>query len=114
MKRTMILLSTFALAFGIACSSDEAEDAASEAAATAKESAGNMMNKMDHAAHEAAESAKAGAGAMAGNAVAACRTMAERGAWDGALEVCKKAHEMMPEDLALEHAYQQALAASKN
>ena len=39
---------------------------------------------------------------------------AETGAWDQALDACSKAHEMLPDDLGLEHAYQQAKAASGN
>ena len=39
--------------------------------------------------------------------------LAEQGAWDQALEVCKKAHELMPDDMELEHAYQQAQAAAE-
>ena len=50
---------------------------------------------------------------VAEDAVAACQRLAQENAWDQALEVCRKAHEMMPDDLALEHAYQQAQAAAQ-
>jgi hypothetical protein len=81
---------------------DRAGEAADDAAASAKD-----------AANDAAASTKDVAAGAAGSAVATCRSLAESGSWDNALAVCKKAHEMMPDDLALEHAYQQALAASK-
>jgi vacuolar-type H+-ATPase subunit H len=114
----MILLTTCLLAFAIGCSRDEAEDKMADAAAKAEKGAHDMM---DHAgaaagsmANEAKQTASNMAGNVAGDAVAACRRLAESGAWDQALEVCKKAHEMMPDDLGLEHAYQQAQAAASN
>ena len=121
MKRTMILWTTFALTFAVGCGGDEAENAASPAATTVEKGASEMMNHAGDAANSMADSAKVAmddtktaAAGMAGDAVAACRSFAERGAWGQALEVCRKAHEMMPDDLALEHAYQQAQAAAAN
>jgi hypothetical protein len=115
----MILLTTCALAFAFGCSSDEAKDAASDAATKAQDSASEMMGQADSmadsakkAVDEAHGTASDVAGAMGGDAVAACRSFAESGAWGQALEGCRKAHEMMPDDLALEHAYQQAKAAA--
>ncbi len=115
-----------ALAFVVACGGDDvndAADAAGDAAASARDSAHDMMNHAQDAADSMADSARdaaanardaaaSAAGGMAGDAVAACRRFAEAEAWGSALEVCKKAHEMMPDDLALEHAYQQAAAAA--
>ena len=108
MTRTMILMTTCALVFAIGCSSDEAEDAAT----SAQQGANEMMDHAGDAAHSMAEHAKSAASDLAGDAVAACRKLAESGSWESALEVCKKAHEMMPDDLGLEHAYQQAQAAA--
>jgi hypothetical protein len=109
-----ILLMTCLLAFSLGCSRDEAEDAVE----SAQDSAHDMM---DHAsdtagsmADQMADQATTAAAGVAGDAVAACRRLAESGAWEEALEVCQKAHEMMPDDLALEHAYQQAQAAAAN
>ena len=104
MKRTMILCAIFALTFAMGCSGDDAEKAekaVSQAADTVEKGASDMMDEAGDAAN-----------AMAADAVAACRDFAEKGDWGRALEVCRKAHEMMPDDLALEHAYQQAQAAA--
>jgi len=116
--RMTILLMTCLVAFGLGCSRDEAEDAVGSAADSAHEM---MDHAGDHAGDQAADhaesmadQAKTTAAAVAGDAVAACRRLAESGAWEEALEVCQKAHEMMPDDLALEHAYQQAQAAAGN
>ncbi|MFK7896801.1 MAG: hypothetical protein AB8G23_13245 [Myxococcota bacterium] len=132
MKKMMILLAASMLVFSVACSGDDAKDAANSAANSATDAANNagnaasdMMNKAGNAAGDAAkaatdsahgmvDSAKDAAAGMAGSAVASCRSMAEAGNYGAALEVCKKAHEMMPDDLALEHAYQQAQAAAGN
>jgi len=117
LKRTMILLTTLSLVFALACSGDdakEAQDAASDAAASAQQSASDTMNEAGAAANAAAEQAKQSATELASDAVAACRGLAESGNWGQALEVCKKAHEMLPDDLAIEHAYQQAQAAAAN
>ena len=129
-----ILMMTISLAFTVACSSEDAKDAASSvtdaasnAAASAQDGAKGMMDHAGDAAHSMADSAKDAAqgaadaatgaagsvvGAVSGNVVTACQNLAESGDWGKALEVCKKAHEMMPDDLALEHAYQQAQAAA--
>lgn len=126
MKRMTILMAACMLAFGVACSRDDAKEAgnaAENAAEQAGTAASDMMNKASAAmgeaaeaahdsAHDMADSAKEAAAGMAGSAVATCRSLAESGSWGQALEVCKKAHEMMPDDLALEHAYQQAQAAA--
>ena len=105
----------FAMAFAVGCGGDD-EDAASDAAANLQDGASDMMNKgsaeaggmADHVqgmAHDAA-------GAAAASAVDACRKFAESGAWEQALDACSKAHEMLPDDLGLEHAFQQAQAAA--
>jgi hypothetical protein len=119
MKKMIILLAAGMLVFSVACSGDDAKDAADSAGSAASD----MMNKAGGAASDAAKaatdsahgvanSAKDAAASLAGSAVASCSEMAEAGNFAAALEVCKKAHEMMPDDLALEHAYQQAQAAA--
>ena len=108
--RMTILLMTCLLAFGLGCSRDEAEDAVE----SAQDSAHDMMDHASDTADSMADQAKTAAAGVAGDAVAACRRLAESGSWEQALEVCQKAHEMMPDDLALEHAYQQAQAAAAN
>jgi hypothetical protein len=45
--------------------------------------------------------------------VAKCSELAARRAWSEALEVCTKAHEAEPDNMAIEHALQQAKAAAK-
>jgi len=126
MHRMIIGLSVFALFFAVGCSGEDAEkaaDAAGDAAGNLADSAGQLGAEARDAAHDmtakagqmadqAGAAAKDAAGSLAGSAVGACRAFAEKGEWGSALEVCKKAHEMMPDDLALEHAYQQAQAAA--
>jgi hypothetical protein len=50
---------------------------------------------------------------MMGDAAAKCSELAAQGAWSEALEVCKKAHEADPDNMAIEHALQQAQAAAE-
>lgn len=105
MIRSMVWISAALLALAVACSSEDAKnsvDSATEAAESMPDVAANLGERAD-----------AAAGAVATNAVAACRQLAESGSWGDALEVCKKAHEMMPDDLGIEHAYQQAQAAAR-
>jgi hypothetical protein len=45
--------------------------------------------------------------------VARCSELAAQGAWSEALEVCTKAHEAEPDNMAIEHALQQAQAAAE-
>ncbi len=131
MKKMIILLAAGLLVFSVACSGDDAKDAADSAADAADNAADNaagnaasdMMNKAGSAADDAAKAATDSAHGMAasatdavagraGSVVTSCRAMAESGDFGAALEVCKQAHEMMPDDPALEHAYQQAQAAA--
>ncbi|MEN8161398.1 MAG: hypothetical protein ABFS41_15115, partial [Myxococcota bacterium] len=87
--------------------SSHAADAVADAAAATEEAAQDAMDEM-------AGSGEAAAAAAAGSdPVAACRALAEKGAWGEALAVCEKAHELMPDDMALEHAVQQARAAAE-
>lgn len=124
-RRLLVLITLCLLPLALACSGDEAENAADSAAAQASDAmdqatnaASDAMDQAGAAAAGVADQAGAAvndaAAGLAGNAVAACRQFAEQQAWGQALEVCRKAHEMMPDDLALEHAYQQAQAAAGN
>lgn len=138
MNRWILLIAACALAGAIACSREEAKDAAGaagEAADAAKTSATKMAGEAATAAKASPEKmageatgavempekdaapavAAAGGAATAamGDAVAACRALAQKGAFKEALAVCEKAHEMLPDDMAIEHAYQQAKAAAE-
>lgn len=93
---------TAVLAMGVACGNEDATKSVEDATAVAKDAAQGAADDVASAAKEVAVSA-----------VEACKAFAAKGDWDNALEVCKKAHEMMPDDLGLEHAYQQAEAAAK-
>ena len=119
MKKTIatlgILTLGLALSMGAGCSRDEAK----ETAAKAKETAAEATEAASAAAGEAAAKAEQKVGDAAAkmetmaDPVARCRELAAKGAWADALEPCTKAHEMKPDDMALEHALQQAQAAVK-
>jgi hypothetical protein len=130
MKLSMFCILLFALALPVACGRDEAKNMADEAAASAgqamdaaKDAAGDAADAVEDAASDAAnaadEMAQDAKDAVAGTAatvddeaVAACRSLAEAGNWGEALDVCTKAHELLPDDLGIEHALQQAKAAA--
>ncbi|MCP5059955.1 MAG: hypothetical protein GY937_24895 [bacterium] len=141
MKLSMFCILLFALALPVACGRDEAKKMADEAAASAgqamdaaKDAAGGAADAVEGAAADAADAvegaasdaadaadeiaqdakdAVAGTAAAVGDeAVAACRSLAEAGNWGEALDVCTKAHELLPDDLGIEHALQQAKAAA--
>ncbi len=96
---------------------DAAGDAASDAMNAATDAASNAAEAVEQKAEEGAEGAKGMLGAAA-SALGAdspadvCRKLAGEGAWEKALEVCRKAHELFPDDMAIEHALQQAEAAA--
>lgn len=91
---------------------DSAKEAASGAMDTAKEATTGAMDSAKEAADGAANSI---GGAFAGDASPGdlCRGLAEKGAWDEALEVCKQALALAPDDPELQHAVQQAEAAAE-
>ena len=131
------------VAFAMACGGDDqqdavkaAQEAAAEASAAAQEAAGEAAAAAREAAAEATDAAKeaaqaagdaagdaaAGAAAAAGEAadsvtgaaaVTLCKELAGKSDWISALDVCKAAHEHAPDDMAVEHALQQAEAAAK-
>ena len=117
-----------AMGLAVACGGDDgndAADAAKDAGNSAGSAATDMMNKADAAANDAASAAESAADALAGAAGSAaaqvgsdaatiCRKLAATNSWSQALEACQKAHEMLPDDLEIEHAYQQAKAAAAN
>ncbi|MDH3687599.1 MAG: hypothetical protein OEP95_15305 [Myxococcales bacterium] len=91
-----------------------AEEAAGDAAAAAGEAAAEAVD----AAGEAADAAAAAAGEAAEEvtgaaAVTLCKELAAKASWVDALGVCERAHEAAPDDMAVEHALQQAQAAAK-
>jgi hypothetical protein len=116
LKRIVSLLVACALVGFVACDREKAKDAANRSPAEATNSASDALNAAKDVAKDAAQdmadTGKGTAAASAGNAVDACRALAETGSWSEALEVCREAHDTMPDDLALDHAYQQAQAAA--
>lgn len=112
-----ILMIGVALSLGTGCSRDDVEDAtakAKEAAADVKGAAADMRDDAADAAGTVREKTDDAAAKMESmiDPVARCRELAAQGAWADALEPCAKAHEMKPDDMALEHALQQAKAAA--
>jgi len=112
----------------VACGSDEGQnamDAAKEATAAAQEAAGEAADAAKEAASDAAEAtgdAAEAAGDAAGEAasevtgaaaVTLCKELAAKASWVDAVDVCTRAHEAAPDDMAVEHALQQAQAAAK-
>jgi hypothetical protein len=107
-----------ALALPLACSQaqETAEDAASTAAdvaAGARDAAADTAAAAKETASEAAAAAGAAAAELVEDPIAKCSELAAQGAWGEALEVCTKAHEADPDNLAIEHALQQAKAAAQ-
>jgi hypothetical protein len=92
----------------VAISAQEAADAAADAAAQAQEAASEAAAE----AQEAAVDAAAAAGIM-DDPVAKCSALAAKGAWSEALDACTTAHEAEPDNMAIEHALQQAKAAAE-
>jgi len=102
---------------------ESAQETAGEAMDSAKETASGAMDSAKEAASGAMDSAKEAADGAAGSVAGAlaadpspgdlCRGLAEKGAWDEALEVCKQALAVAPDDLELQHAVQQAEAAAE-
>jgi hypothetical protein len=125
MRMTTLWVLLIALALPLACSraQETAEDAASAAAEAADVVATSAQDAADVAvdaaadAKEAASDVAAAAGAAAtdlmDDPVVKCSELAAQGAWSEALEVCTKAHEAEPDNMAIEHALQQAQAAAE-
>ena len=106
MRMTTLWVLLIALALPLACSraqetADEAASAAADVAAGAKETAS-----------DAAAAAGAAAADLIDDPVAKCKELADQGAWSEALDFCTKAHAAEPDDMAIEHALQQAQAAA--
>lgn len=107
-----------------ACGGEDAEQAretASEAGAKAREAAEDvgaaaerMADEAGRAAERAGEEMERAADEMPGqaDAVARCKELAAQEAWAEALEPCTAAHAARPDDMAIEHALQQAKAAT--
>jgi hypothetical protein len=128
MKKTIAMLGILTLGLALSMSAGCSRDEAKETAAKAKDAAAEATAAAGAAAGEATAAAGAAAGEAAAKVeqkvddaaarmeaaadpVARCRELAAKGAWADALEPCAKAHEMKPDDMALEHAFQQAQAA---
>lgn len=109
------------LSVSLGCSRDEASDAMSAAGDKAEQAmkgaaaAGEMAAEAAEDAGETAEEAVEGAAAAvsAGPDMAArCTAAAAAKDWQAALAPCTAAHEQNPDDMAIEHALQQAQAAA--
>ncbi|MGI9430971.1 MAG: hypothetical protein ACR2PQ_02085 [Myxococcota bacterium] len=92
----------------------DAADAAGEAADAAVDAAGDAADAAAGAAEDAAAAAGDAAEEVTGAAaVTLCKELAAKASWIDALGVCERAHEAAPDDMAVEHALQQAQAAAK-
>jgi hypothetical protein len=96
----------------------EAAEAAQEAAGEAAAAAGELAEEAAVAAGEAvdaaAEAAEDAAAALTGPAaISRCKELAAKEAWADALGACTQARAAAPDDMAIEHALQQAQAAAK-
>ena len=103
MRVTTLWILLIALALPLACS--RAQETADDAAAAAGEAVGAVSATAQDAADAVAD--------LADDPIAKCSDLAAKGAWSEALEVCTKAHEAEPDNMAIEHALQQAQAATK-
>jgi hypothetical protein len=90
----------------------DAADAAADAAAEAREAAAEAAAEAKEAASDAAAAAGAATTGLMDDPVARCSELAAQGAWSEALDACTKAHEAEPDNMAIEHALQQAKAAA--
>jgi hypothetical protein len=91
-----------------------AKDAAADVADAAGEVADDAVEATRDAADAAADAAEGAAEAVTGAAaVTLCKELAAKSEWINAVDVCTKAHEAAPDDMAVEHALQQAQAAAK-
>ena len=124
MRMTTLWILLIALALPLACSraqetaddaasaAGEAAEAVSAAAQDAADAAADAAAEAKEAASDAAAAAGAAAADLMDDPVAKCSELAAKGAWSEALEVCTKAHEAEPDNMAIEHALQQAQAAA--
>ena len=106
MRMMTLWVLLIALALPLACSraqetADDAASAAADVAADAKQATADV-----------AAAAGAAASDLIDDPVAKCKELADQGAWSEALDVCTKAHQAEPENMAIEHALQQAQAAA--
>ena len=111
-----------ALGAGTACSRQDRQEvkketgeAAAQVGAAAEKAAGKVGEMAEGAADKAGEMAGKAADkmGMGDDPVERCQNLAAEGKWAEALEPCTKAHELRPNDMAIEHAMQQAQAAAR-
>ena len=117
MKMTTLCILLIALGLPLACSQaqETAEDAAAGAGEAADAVAATAQDAADAAAETASEAKQAASDAAAGlidDPIAKCSELAAKEAWGEALDVCTKAHQADPDNMAVEHALQQAKAAA--
>jgi hypothetical protein len=106
MRMTTLWVLLIALALPLACSraQETADDAASAVADVAADA--------QQATADVAAAAGAAASDLIDDPVAKCNELAAEGAWSEALDACTKAHQAEPDNMAIEHALQQAQAAA--
>jgi len=119
--RIVALVAAVGLALALGCSRDDAREATEavkqkteEAAAAAARAARETADEAGAAADRIAEETQRTGEDLMGytDPVARCRELAAQEAWDQALEPCTAAHAAEPDDMAIEHALQQAKAAA--
>ena len=98
----------------------QAGDAASNAAESARDTAAGAADAASDAANNIQQEAEEGtgslmdaaAGALGGSPADVCKKLAAQQNWEKALDICREALKLFPNDMELEHAVQQAEAAA--
>ena len=114
MRRVVLTLVVGSLLLPLGCSREEAQETA-EGAKDATEEAAEAVKDTAEDAADAVSDVAASAAAKVDTVVdpvGRCLELSAQSAWADALEPCTKAHEERPNDLAIEHALQQARAAA--
>ena len=116
----MMTLCILLIALGLPLACGQAQETAEDAAAAAGEAAEAVADTAQDAAAAAAETASEAkqaasdaAASLTDDPIARCSELAAKGAWSEALDVCTKAHQADPDNMAVEHALQQAKAAAE-
>ena len=118
MRMSTLCILLIALVLPLACSraQETAEDAAAVAGEAADAVAATAQDAADAAAETASDAKQAASDVATGltdDPIAKCSELAAKGAWSEALDVCTKAHQADPDNMAVEHALQQAQAAAE-
>ena len=108
--RALALVSAVGLSLALGCGRDDARQAGDAAQRTTEEAAAGRT--ADEAREGASDVAAGARGAPGADPAARCKDLAAQEAWNEALEPCTAAHAAHPDDMAIEHALQQARAAA--